>query len=153
MKTVRFLALILVMMCLTGCEGALRPSEDIDVSEPKIEATVTPDANAVAPMTGMNGYDILLDMKAFPEKYMGKSVEISGMYTESEMDGGLIYSCWIQSPDGSEMMNLEFMPGDGVAYPADFPCPGDTITVIGVVGTYMLDGKEVVMLKNAEMKF
>lgn len=98
-------------------------------------------------------YAEVYDMVGNPDKYKGKTIKMSGMYTgyEDAFLGVHYSSCIIQDATACCSQGIEFQPKSKYKYPDDYPIDGDNVTVIGKFDTYMDGDYQFCVLKNAEI--
>lgn len=79
-------------------------------------------------------YYIVMDAAS----YIGKTIRLSGTYTEyiDEDTGNKYYSCMVPDSDGCSAQGIEFLLSDSYAYPQDYPSEDDWICVTGRIDTY-----------------
>lgn len=98
-------------------------------------------------------YSQVFDMLYEPDKYIGKTVRMNGMYvcTDPEISEEFYCACIIQDATLCCSQGIEFVLSDEYAFPEDYPEYEDTITVIGTFDTYMDDGYTYCTLRNARL--
>jgi hypothetical protein len=96
-------------------------------------------------------YSPVYDMMSYPEKYVGKTVRMSGLYTDyyDEAADKHYFACIIQDATACCAHGIEFELTDDYKYPDDYPEESDLITVTGVFDTYMEGEAMYVTLRNA----
>ncbi len=96
-------------------------------------------------------YSQVYDMMSYPEKYVGKTVRMSGLYTDyyDEAADKHYFACIIQDATACCAQGIEFELTDDYKYPDDYPNDSDLITVTGVFDTYMEGESMYVTLRNA----
>lgn len=96
-------------------------------------------------------YSQVYDMMMDPEKYVGKTVRMSGLYTDyyDEAADKHYFACIIQDATACCAQGIEFELTDDYKYPDDYPEDSDLITVTGVFDTYMEGEAMYVTLRNA----
>ncbi|MCR4595802.1 MAG: hypothetical protein K5673_03365, partial [Lachnospiraceae bacterium] len=96
-------------------------------------------------------YSQVYDMMSYPEKYVGKTVRMSGVYTDfyDETADKHYFACIIQDATACCAQGIEFELTDDYKYPDDYPKDSDLITVTGVFDTYMEGESMYVTLRNA----
>ena len=132
-------AFLLASFLLTACgsSGGRKEAPDVDLS-------AMSDTVAYAGIAGMN---------AEPERYLGKTVRVSGMFDVywDNLTGNVYYACVIPDATACCVQALEFVPKESFSFPEDFPDVGDPITVTGTFATYSENGYEYCTLKDAEI--
>ena len=96
-------------------------------------------------------YSQVYDMMMYPENYVGKTVRMSGLYTDfyDEAADKHYFACIIQDATACCAQGIEFELTDDYKYPEDYPKEDDLITVTGVFDTYMEGEAMYVTLRNA----
>lgn len=96
-------------------------------------------------------YSQVLDMLCEPEKYVGKTVKMSGMYvcTDPALSDQFYCACIIQDATLCCSQGIEFVLSDDYAFPEDYPEYEDTVTVLGTFDTYKDGGYEYCTLRNS----
>ncbi len=96
-------------------------------------------------------YSQVYDMMMYPENYVGKTVRMSGVYTDfyDEAADKHYFACIIQDATACCAQGIEFELTDDYKYPEDYPEDSDLITVTGVFDTYMEGEAMYVTLRNA----
>ena len=127
MKKIFSLALVLVMLLSFAACGNKEKSAENDTTTTAAAAALTPDVviKEASYVTYIN------DIYNNPDNYIGKVIQIDGMYTYEDFidqGGGKYYYVYRQGPgccgnDGS-MCGLEFSSADGT-YPDYIPQSGD----------------------------
>lgn len=115
-------------------------AEKIDVDLTKLSATVV--------------YAEVFNMMVEPEKYVGKTVRMKGMfyvYENDEYDSNFsrIYACIITDATACCAEGIEFRLEDKLSYPEDFPKLYSTIIVTGTFFAEEVDGITRTGLMNA----
>ena len=100
-------------------------------------------------------YSTIFDMLIMPEDYVEKVIKVKGWfetYTNPET-GELFYAVVVPDATACCQQGLEFIwPGDH-HYPADFPNPGQDITVTGRYKLIDMDGFAYNYLEASEVEF
>jgi len=94
------------------------------------------------------------DMVSSPEKYKGKTVKMSGLFSvyEDTANNHVYYSCIIPDATACCQQGIEFVLSDtSLKYPDDYPEIGSAITIAGVYGTYYEGTYMYPQLSNAEL--
>ena len=133
MKKILFMVLLICSICVVaaGCSSSksdagaqdTRPVIDIDF-------TLMSDTMASAELTNMFGQ---------PDKYMDKTVKISGPYQSYFYDKTKAYYHYVLFADTSACCQqyVEFqLNGDGYSYPEDYPDNFTNIEIVGVFSAY-----------------
>lgn len=79
-------------------------------------------------------YSEVYNMMVNPDDYRGQTVRMTGQMAkyEDESTGNVYYACIVADATACCQQGIEFVLGDGSAYPEI----GDEITVTGTFGTY-----------------
>ena len=94
-------------------------------------------------------YSMVYDMMSMPEKYLRKTVKMTGIATSStESNGEKVYhACVIKDATACCAQGIEYVLTDEEFYPED----GETITVVGEFSTYNEGMFRYSTLLNAEL--
>ena len=143
MKKKRLFGLMLLAsVSLTGCLSGNDADEEaagVDVDLTELSSTMV--------------YSEVYDMMFEPEKYLGKTVRMEGMfaYYYSEAKDTYYYACIIQDATACCAQGIEFVLEGDYTFPDDYPEAGDDITVTGVFDTYQDGDATYCTLVNATM--
>ncbi len=87
------------------------------------------------------------------DRYLGKTVKMSGMYACTDMTQSTEFycACIIQDATQCCSQGIEFVLDDSYSFPDDYPEYGDDITVIGEFDTYEDGGYTYCTLRNARL--
>lgn len=98
-------------------------------------------------------YSEVFCMLSEPEKYIGKTVKMEGLFVSSHDDSTdkNYYACIIQDATACCSQGIEFVLTDDYVYPDDYPKDNDEICVTGEFSSYMEDDKTYYTLKNARL--
>lgn len=122
--------------------------------ETKANTTTKPDFD-LTKMSATMIYSTIFDMLIMPEDYVEKVIKVKGWfetYTNPET-GELFYAVVVPDATACCQQGLEFIwPGDH-HYPADFPEPGQDITVTGRYKLIDMDGFAYNYLEASEVEF
>ena len=177
MKNVLIIVLsLIILICCSGCgnektntpAGTPSPSP---VDSGRIENPTLPDGTETkedpeppageidVDLTKMNStmvYNEVYDMVNDPEKYMGKTIKMSGVFNASYYEPTDNYYYYVVIADATACcaQGIEFVWEGDHKYPDDYPKNGDEVIVTGVYGQYdelgitynyiLTDGIEVV---------
>ena len=91
-----------------------------------------------------------------PEQYIGKTVKMRGLFATQEYNGERLYACVVQDATACCAQGLEFEPSESLAFPEDYPEPGEEITVVGTFDSYQEEGTDgnyylYLVLRNARL--
>ena len=116
----------------TETEKAVNAAVDIDLTQ--LSSTMV--------------YSEVYNMMTVPEKYIGKTVKMSGMFVNyTNQDGSMFYpACVIADATACCSQGIEFVLTDSTKYPEE----GSEITVIGTFEGYEEDGLTYYHLVEAE---
>ena len=98
-----------------------------------------------------NYTNILKDVHDNLDKYIGKTIKMNGtcsLYQDPDTQK-LYYACIIQDATQCCSQGLVFELEDSKYTSDDYPNPDDEITVQGTFSTYMEDGNEYLVIKDA----
>ena len=98
-------------------------------------------------------YSEVYDMMYYPEKYVGKTVKMNGMYSvfHDEIADKYYHGCIIMDATACCAQGIEFELTDDYVYPDDYPKEGETICVAGTFDTYSEGESTYCTLKNARI--
>lgn len=104
-------------------------------------------------LSGTMVYSEVYNMMAAPEKYIGKTVKMEGLFAiyHDEDTNKDYFSCIIQDATACCSQGIEFALTDDYTYPDDYPKEGGKICVAGVFDTYKEGDYTYCMLKNAKI--
>ena len=99
-------------------------------------------------------YSEVYNMMCEPEKYVGKTIKISGLFSayHDQGTGQDYFACTIQDATACCAQGMEFVLSDDYKYPDDYPKEGGIITVVGTFETYMEGSQTYCTLKNAKLE-
>lgn len=160
MKKALYVALALCMMFLFSCS-----SGDKTGAAPSNGAEAEKESAASLIDTAGSGYDVDLvglsstlvyaqvyDMMVYPEKYIGKSIRICGMFEVYSNNLGIYFACVVPDALACCTQGIEFdLEGEHV-YPEDYPEIGELITVSGTFNTYLENGMTYAQLQGAKLE-
>lgn len=107
-------------------------------------------------LTTMNStmvYAQVLNIVQNPEQYIGKTLKMSGtfgVFYDDVMESNY-YACLIADATACCSQGIEFILGDGAAYPEDYPEQDSEIVVEGEITTYEIEGYVIPTLKDARL--
>lgn len=137
----KYIALILaLLLALSGCGkqtetgSAASSPEQIDVDLTKLSSTMV--------------YSEVYNMLTEPEKYVGKTVKMTGGYSSflDENTGAVYRVCMIADASACCAQGMEFVLKEGLTYPE----MESDITVVGTFQLYDESGTTYCHLVNAE---
>lgn len=106
--------------------------------------------NADVDLTELNStmvYSEVYNMMATPDKYIGKTVRMSGTMAVSKGDNQTYYACIIKDATACCSQGIEFVLDYG-----NYPKDGTEITVYGTFTTYKEGKYQYCQLKNAVLE-
>ena len=118
-----------------GADGA----DEIDVDLTVLSATMV--------------YSEVYNMMSDPEKYVGKTVKMNGLFASyhDEAADKYYFACVIQDAMACCAQGIEFVLTDDYAYPDDYPEVNAQICVVGVFDTYEENGATYCTLRQANL--
>lgn len=159
----RVLIFLLISICLIlfGCGNAKGVSEesdafDVTASFPEESDTDEISGDSVVDLTVMSStvvYGQVYNMMYYPEKFIGKTVKMKGLYSDyfDQALGKHYYACIIMDATACCAQGVEFILTDDYKYPDDYPEDGDEITVEGTFDVYEEDGGSYCTLREASL--
>ncbi len=132
-------------------EGAPEP-EDVSEIEELVSSTEGVDVDLTV-LSSIMVYSQVFDMIGKPDRYLGKTVKMTGMYSDyyDEVNDIFYAACIIQDATACCSQGIEFVLSDEYSYPEDYPEYGDTVTVVGEFDTYIDGGYVYCTLRNSEL--
>lgn len=140
------LSISLLLGSLTGCSST-EQSDNKDNIQAEQEIYSDTDVD-LSSMSSTMIYAEVSNMCTNPDAYMGKTVKMTGLYTEYEGNGRMYYTCLIPDATACCSQGIEFVLKEN---PDSYPELGEEITVAGVFGTYMEDGYMYCQLSDATL--
>ncbi len=166
-KLSMILTAVLLTGLLTACGSKSEATETSGTSPETVpavsetEAFLVPenpnaDPNADVDLTTLSStmvYSQVADMMYTPEKYDGKIIKASGLFSvyHDDMQDKNYYAILIQDATACCAQGIEFVWKGEHAYPEDYPEIGSEITVMGTFGTYEEDGATYTQLLDADV--
>ena len=132
-------------------EGAPEP-EDVSEIEELVSSTEGVDVDLTV-LSSIMVYSQVFDMIDGPDRYLGKTVKMTGLYSDYYDEANDIFyaACIIQDATACCSQGIEFVLSDEYSYPEDYPEYGDTVTVVGEFDTYIDGGYVYCTLRNSEL--
>lgn len=135
----------------TAPEAAPAATEELLIPE-----NPNADPNADVDLTTLSStmvYSQVADMMYTPEKYQGKIIKASGLFSvyHDDMQDKNYYAILIQDATACCAQGIEFIWKGEHVYPEDYPEIGKEITVMGTFGTYEEDGATYTQLLDADV--
>lgn len=83
-------------------------------------------------------YAEVFSMLSTPRNYIGKTVRMRGDYSfvKDPKTDAMYHACLIKDATACCAQGLEFVLNDDYKYPADYPKPGDEVTIVGQFNFY-----------------
>ncbi len=144
----------------TPATAAQSPSVQVQKAEQPASSTTNATSSSkpdfdLTKMSATMIYSTIFDMLIMPEEYVEKVIKVKGWfetYTNPE-SGELFYAVVVPDATACCQQGLEFIwPGDH-HYPADFPDPGQDVTVTGRYKLVDKDGFAYNYLEATEVEF
>ena len=130
--------------------------ESIESGDAKTPSTISSPESSNVDLTVLSAtavYGEVYNMMYYPEKYIGKTVTMEGLYSDylDEATGNHYHACIIMDATACCAQGIEFILTDDYKYPDDYPKEGDNITVEGIFDTYEEEGGLYCTLKEASL--
>ena len=140
------LLLVTLLMNFTACNVNFSVPSNAQVNTDDMEVDVD-----LSVMSGTVVYSAVYDMLNNPDQYRGQMIKMKGQFMvyDYEDTGNYYFTCLIQDATACCQQGLEFTYREEYKYPADFPEPGEDITVCGVFDTYEEKGYTYCRLKDS----
>ena len=124
---------------MTDLDESLTQTEGVDV-----DLTV---------LSSVMVYSQVYSLLADPDRYIGKTVKMTGTYVCSDMSISDVFYCACVVEDATQCCasGIEFELDDSYSFPDDYPEYGDTVTVVGTFDTYMDGGYTYGTLREAKI--
>ncbi len=137
----KIISLLLVMafafsLCACGKSKETadkKVSTDNNISSEKSADSIDYDISA---LNTTMAYSQVIEMCQNYQKYLNKTVKITGIFACDITDSRNYYACQIKDNTACCSAGLEFVLKDEKVYPDEYPNVGDTITVMGVFNQY-----------------
>ena len=124
------LAAIIVIALFAGCGKDKEAAQSAKAAEYDVDLTE---------LSSTMVYSEVYNMMTEPEKYMGRTVRMSGAFAVYEGETQNYYACIISDATACCSQGIEFVLDGEYAYPDDYPELGTDITVAGEFDTYYED--------------
>lgn len=129
--------------------------EDPEIPEPLPEESASEEGIDVdlTDMSATMVYSEVFNMMMEPEKYMGKTIKMNGMYTVyfDEEAEKRYHACIISDATACCSQGIEFELTDDYSYPDDYPEEAADICVVGVFDTYKEGESTYCTLRKARL--
>ncbi|MBQ6196772.1 MAG: hypothetical protein IJK47_05020 [Lachnospiraceae bacterium] len=128
-------------------------------SEPNTDSAAAGSADGVdVDLTKLSStmvYSEVYNMMVSPEKYIGKTVKMKGLFAYYHDEAADIYyfACIIQDATACCAQGIEFVLTEDYTYPDDYPEVNEEICVVGVFDTYQEGDYTYCTLRNAKFAF
>ena len=116
------------------------PESDVDVDLTRMSSTIV--------------YSEVYNMLAYPERYVGKTVRVSGEYYASYYEETGAYYHYVIIADAAACceQGMEFIWDEGAhSYPEDYPADFTQVEIVGTFGTYEEEGYEYCYLATDDI--
>ena len=116
------------------------PESDVDVDLTKMSSTIV--------------YSEVYNMLAYPERYIGKTVRVSGEYYASYYEETGAYYHYVIIADAAACceQGMEFIWDEGAhSYPEEYPEDFTPVEIVGTFGMYEEDGYEYCYLATDDI--
>lgn len=122
-----------------GCSKQEDDSDGVDVDLTVLSSTMV--------------YSEVYNMMASPEKYIGRTVKMKGLfaYYHDEATDNYYFACIIQDATACCAQGIEFILTDDYTYPDDYPEVDAEICVVGMFDTYQEGNYTYCTLRNARL--
>ena len=142
MKTKYIVLLLALLLTLSACGKAPQTSTTGEIPQGKVDVDLTALSSTMV-------YSEVYNMLTEPERYIGKTVKMTGGYSSFLDEGtGAVYRvCMIADATACCAQGMEFVLKDGLAYPE----MESDITVVGTFQLYDENGSTYCHLVNAEI--
>ncbi|MBE6877387.1 MAG: hypothetical protein E7496_11845 [Ruminococcus sp.] len=167
MKNYKLLPAVLLMTgLLTACGSANQVQASTETAPADVSVSETeefiipqnPDADPASDvdltvLSSTMVYSQVADMMYTPEKYDGKIIKASGLFSvyHDDSQDKNYYAVLIQDATACCAQGIEFVWKGEHSYPEDYPEVGQEITVMGTFGTYEEDGATYTQLLDATL--
>ncbi len=147
LKTVTAIVLLITLLINTAAcnvNFSVPTKAQVDTDDIKVDVDLSV-------MSGTVVYSAVYDMLNNPDQYRGQMIKMKGQFMvyDYEDTGNYYFTCLIQDATACCQQGLEFTYKEEYKYPADFPEPGEDITVCGIFDTYEEKGYTYCRLKDS----
>ena len=147
LKTVTVIVLLITLLINTAAcnvNFSVPTKAQVDTDDIKVDVDLSV-------MSGTVVYSAVYDMLNNPDQYRGQMIKMKGQFMvyDYEDTGNYYFTCLIQDATACCQQGLEFTYKEEYKYPADFPEPGEDITVCGIFDTYEEKGYTYCRLKDS----
>ncbi len=151
-------SVLCICLSMSGCgntaEEPVQEKKEVPATENLSPISSTENSNVdLTVLSSTAVYGEVYDMMCYPEKYVGKTVKMEGLYSEY-LDAATkkqYYACIIMDATACCSQGIEFILTDNYNYPDDYPKEGDYITVEGTFDTYEEESGMYCTLKDASL--
>ena len=128
-------AALILMTLFSGC-GKDKPAAPAQPELPENAAEYDVD---LTELSSTMVYSEVYDMMTDPDKYIGKTVKMTGVFAVYQGDDRNYYACLITDATACCSQGIEFVLDGDHAFPDDYPELGSDITVAGTFDKYYED--------------
>ena len=152
-KILSILLIALLLLVCTACGKGSGEKAQSKQQSTKASQAEKADANTIdlTKISSTMVYSELYNMMVTPDKYVGKTVILSGTYGVYEGNGRNYYVCEVQDATACCTQGLEFKLKDSYDYPEYSAESPKTIKVKGTFAIYDDNGSENFQLENASI--
>ncbi len=138
---------------ISGSNESMDLSEEVTASEENSSATDSANYVDLTVLSATAVYAEVYDMMFYPEKYIGKTVKMKGLYDEfyDESTKKRYHACIIMDATACCAQGIEFVLTEDYKYPEDYPKEADDIVVEGVFDVYTEESGSYCTLRNSRL--
>lgn len=140
MKKIRNIILMISMLSmmlftLSACQAKKVPAPaNIDLDLTELSSTMV--------------YSEVYNIMSAPEEYIGKTIKMHGIFTQTEYNGTTYYNLVIADATACCQQGIEFILTDA-SFPDEYPTIGYETTIVGTFETYEEENNYYCRLKDA----
>jgi hypothetical protein len=126
---------------------------ELEIADEAQTASTDSDYIDLTIMSSTVVYAEVYNMMYYPEKYVGKTIKMTGLYDDyyDEATAKRYHACIIMDATAWCAQGIEFILTDDYEYPSDYPEEADDITVEGVFDIYTEESGDYCTLRNARL--
>ncbi len=126
---------------------------ELEIADEAQTASTDSDYIDLTIMSSTVVYAEVYNMMYYPEKYVGKTIKMTGLYDDyyDEATAKRYHACIIMDATACCAQGIEFILTDDYEYPSDYPEEADDITVEGVFDIYTEESGDYCTLRNARL--
>ena len=151
---------VCMLFCMINVSGCIKKESKKIATDSSVDKVIKEKTDNDYDLTNMNKdmvYATVYQLMAEPDKYIGKTFRIDGLYYagQNEKTGAYYHYCIIKDALACCSQGLEFVWEDGShVYPDEYPKDETEIEVKGTFETYKESGDDTVYchLVNAELQ-